>query len=263
MNAAARPIYVPGAAAFDSLQQRAQAALDAWSREWVSGCASGAQPVATLQVCAASDRARPQPHEYYDAVRTETGCMWFRCSAADRLSFAGAVVGAELMRGSAYADDWIAAVADGAWDTRNRALCSALLGAPVSDALTASVSASLFAFGSGAVRLSCDMLGLHAIADSVIWRSVPPTKRAVAHRLPKLTPLDRAAQRAMAPLDIMLGSVEVELPKLLDLRCGDVLRLPQRLDQGIAVLCDSKPLARAVLGETQGRKCVQVFSNDQ
>jgi flagellar motor switch protein FliM len=47
----------------------------------------------------------------------------------------------------------------------------------------------------------------------------------------------------------------------MDLRCGDVLRLPQRLDQGIAVLCEGKMLAHALLGETQGRKSVQLFAD--
>lgn len=89
------------------------------------------------------------------------------------------------------------------------------------------------------------------------------SRSAAASSLVTLTPLDRAVQRTRVALDIMLGSVEVELPKLLDLRCGDVLRLPQRLDQRIAVLCAGRPLARAVLGETQGRKCVQLLADDQ
>jgi flagellar motor switch protein FliM len=78
--------------------------------------------------------------------------------------------------------------------------------------------------------------------------------------LPKQTALDQAAARARMRLDAMLGSVEVELPKLLDLRCGDVLRLPLRLDQRICVLCEGIPLAHAALGETQGRKGMQVIA---
>ena len=260
MNAIERPIHLPGTAALDSLRQRAQAAFDAWAREWVSGRVADGQRTAELSVCALAGE-RSHAHEY-EAVRSEAGCMWFRCSAADYLNFGSAVAGAELMPGSAYVDDWIADVIDCARNARNRALCSALLGTPVVNALPPSLialPANLFAFGSGAVQLSCDALGLHVIADSAIWRSVPPSERAPAHRRAKLMPLDRAARRAKAKLDVMLGSVEVELPKLLDLRCGDVLRLPQRLDQGIAVLCEGKPLARAALGETHGRKCVQMI----
>lgn len=258
MSAAARPIYVPGVAAFHSLQQRAQAALDGWAREWMTGWTEKNQRMA-LQIGAASDGTPAQAREPYDALCTDTGCMWLRCSDSDRTNFACAVVGSELMPRSTYADDWIGAVADRAWEARNRALCSALLGVPVSGVSAGSMSAGLFAFGSGAVRLSCDVLGLHVIVDCAIWRSVPPTERAVSRRLPALTPLDCAAHRATARLDIVLGSVEVDLPKLLDLHCGDVLRLPHRLDQGISMLCEGRPLARAVLGEAQGCKCVQVF----
>jgi len=90
---------------------------------------------------------------------------------------------------------------------------------------------------------------------------LPPTERGTVQRRPALIPLDRALRRGNAQLAVMLGSVEVELPKLMDLRCGDVLRLPQRLDREITVLCGGKVLARAALGERQGRKCVQLASN--
>lgn len=263
MSAAVRPIHVPGATARESLRQRAQAALDAWARDWVSGHASGAQATPALHVCPVHEGDRSRDRERYDALCTQTGVIWFRCTHDDRFSFDTAVAGAGLLADCSYADEWIAGVTDDAWDARNHALCSALLGSPIRDAVTTPPSAGLLAFGSGAVELSCAALGLHAIADSAVWRSVPPSERAAASSLVTLTPLDRAVQRARVALDIMLGSVEVELPKLLDLRCGDVLRLPQRLDQRIAVLCAGKPLARAVLGETQGRKCVQLLADDQ
>jgi hypothetical protein len=114
-------------------------------------------------------------------------------------------------------------------------------------------------FGSGAVQLSCEALGLFAIADRAVWRSVPPSERAAVAR-PALTPVDRAASRAAVRLDVMLGSVEVELPKVLDLREGDILRLPQRLDQPLAVVCAGKPLAHAVLGEVHGRRGAQLVA---
>jgi flagellar motor switch/type III secretory pathway protein FliN len=263
MSAAVRPIHVPGAAALESLRQRAQAALDAWARDWVSECASGAQPTVALQVCSESDEARAQAHERYDALQGETGCIWFRCSPADRLGFGSAVVGTALMSGAAYVDDWIGAVAEKAWDERNRALCAALLNTPTSSALPASMSASLFAFGSGAVELSCDELGLHAIADRGVWRSVAPLERGAVNPLPGLTPLAQAVHRSRVRLEVVLGSVEVELSKLLDLQCGDVLRLPRQLDRGVSLRCERKPFANAVLGAAQGRKCVQVFAGDE
>lgn len=264
MNAAVRPIHIPGAAALEALRQRAQAALDGWAREWVRGWTIG-QQAAALHLDTACNAVRLQIHEF-EAVRSGAGCIWFRGNAADRLSFGRAVVGAELMRDARCVDDWIAGLVEGAREARNHALWSGLLGVQALDPLPAGASEppeQLFAFGSGAVQLSCDALGLFAIADSAAWRCVPPIERANAQRLPKPAALERAASRAKVRLDVMLGSVEVELPKLLDLRCGDVLRLPQRLDQGIAVLCEGKPLARAALGEAQGRKCVQVIARHQ
>jgi Type III flagellar switch regulator (C-ring) FliN C-term len=263
MSAAVRPIHLPSVAAFDSLRQRAQAALDAWMQEWLSSYESNASPAATLQLRAAGGSEFVDAQEHFDAVRSETGCIWFRRSPVDRCSFGRAVVGAGLVADCVGVDDWIDEVIDRAWVARNRAVCSALLGAPTSGQLTASIDASVFAFGSGAVQLSCDLLGMHAIADSAVWPSTPPGKRPIAPGLPKLTPLDQAARHAMVRLDVMLGSVEVELPKLLELGRGDVLRLPRRLNEGIAVLCAGRPLTHAVLGETHGRKCVRVFVNDE
>ncbi len=263
MSAAVRPIHVLRAATLASLRQRAQAALTAWGSEWLSAWTENDKRIASLEARTACEAERSRSAEY-QAIRTEAGCMWVRCSAADRLSFGCAVMGAELMPRAVAADDWVGAIAEHAWNLRNRALFSGLSGGALGSQTPPmqEAPAHLFAFGSGAVVLSCDVLGLHAIVDSSAWYSNPPNERVVAHPLPKLTPLDQAMQGALLRLDVILGGVEVELPKLLDLSHGDVLRLPQRLDQGIAVLCEGRPLARAILGEAHGRKCVQISTHD-
>jgi len=262
MSNLVRPIYLPGATALDSLRQRAQAAFDEWAGEWVIGWQGDASP--QLQISAATSDEEWRAHDAYQVMRSATGCIWFRSNAFDQLNFDRAIVGFELMPDSICADEWIASVLRSAREARNRALCTALLGAPILGASPESSSAvrnSLFAFGSGAVQLTCERLGVHVVADSAVWRSVPPIERAYVHAKHKLVPLERALLRAKIRLDIMLGSVEVELPKLMDLRCGDLLRLPQRLDQGIAVLGEGKLLARADLGEQQGRKCVRLAAS--
>jgi hypothetical protein len=254
-----RPIHLPGEAALDSLRQRAQGALDFWAREWMSRRADQQQS-AVAQV-AAFDSACDSTREY-EAMRSKTGCMWFRRSSDDRVNFAREVFGPELLPKGVATDDWLSEIMDRAWHARNRALCTALLGTPTVETEATRLDEpprDMFAFGSGAVRLSCDTLGLYAIADQSVWRSVPPTQRA--RRLPKVTPLDRASLQATVKLEAMLGSVAVDLPKILDLRCGDVLRLPERVDQGIAVLCDGKPFARAALGESRGNKCAQLMAD--
>jgi hypothetical protein len=262
---AVRPIHMPGTAALASLRERAHAALSDWALEWASGWPSGGNPMATFRVCSVTGAGQAYDYEY-DAVGGDAGCVWFRRAGADLTELGCTVVGPQLMPGSVSVDDWIADVVDQARDARNRALVTALLGAAIGERSPVRVSelpGRLFAVGSGAVELSCDLLGLYAIADGAVWRTVPPTERERLRSLPKLTPLNAAVRRANARLDVILGSVEVDLPKLLDLRCGDVLRLPQRLDRGITVLCEGKPLGRAALAQLQGRKCVQLLPNHQ
>ncbi|HEY5760120.1 MAG TPA: FliM/FliN family flagellar motor C-terminal domain-containing protein [Steroidobacter sp.] len=263
MSGAVRPIILPGAAALEWLRLRAQSALDAWAREWV--VAHGSRLDGALRVEAIDCTHRTNIHEY-EVVCTDAGCMWFRAGRADRLDLGCAVVGHQLMPRSTCADDWIAGVVDGARHALTRELTTALLGAPMPGKwpphLTALPAAAL-ATGTGSVLICCEGLGLHAVADGSVWRSVPPTRRDVSQRLPALTAVDRAIRKARARLDVMLGSTEVELPKLVDLRCGDVLRLPQRLDQSLAVLCEGQPLAQAALGQAQGRICVQIVGHRQ
>lgn len=264
MSATLRPVLIPGAAACEALRARAQAALDAWAREWTIELSSDARVAPQVRVSAGLDESWTPGSDEWDAVRSEAGCVWFRRSSGDRARLGEAVVGAALLSASGYVDDWIAGIAERAWQTRNRTLAAALLGAVTGDESSASLSATLFAFGSGAVLLSCEELGLYAIADSGAWCSASPAARTPAQER-GVTPLDRAMRQATARVDVMLGSVELELPKLLDLRRGDVLRLPQRLDSGIHVLCEGQPLAHALLGELQGRKCIQVLptNNDE
>ncbi len=259
MSASWRPIHLPTAAAHEWLRRRAHAALAGWAREWVSGFTPEDPRLAELQVHAAGDFAGLEKYEY-DGVDTGAGALWFRRGAPDRLACSRAVAGGELLPRSVCADEWVAGITAQAWKLRNRELAAALLGAREPEVFDSAAAppGSLFAFGAGAVYLSCDAFGLHALADAAVWR--PYTPRAPAHpRRPAPTALDRAASQARVGLAVMLGSVDIDLPKFLDLRRGDVLRLPQRLDQGLAVTCDGRPLARGLLGEHRGRKCVQII----
>jgi hypothetical protein len=258
---AVRPIHLAGATALESLRERAVAALDAWAREWLTGL--GPEGLSGLTDLVVATDARPLQAIGYEVLRVGSGAMWFRRSRSDHKQLGCAVVGFDAMTDIPNPDSWIEAVIDQACDDRDRRLCSALMGAPVAGAVLSmgALPDELFAFGSGAVYLSCELLGLHAIADGTVWRGTPPVERSRQNRRPKVTPLDTAVRSATARVEVVLGSVEVELPKVLDLRCGDVLRLPQRLERAITVLCEGRPLARAALGEHQGRKSVQLLSD--
>jgi hypothetical protein len=262
MSSTVRPIHLPGATALESLRQRAQSTIATWARQWVSAWQQDDARLASLVVAAAGSPLNPRVPEF-EELRCESGSLWVRRACVDRSSFGRAIVGSELMPQSVHADDWIAGIARDAWQARNRALCCELLRGPdeITTALpAAALPASLLAFGSGAVRFDCEPLGLHVIADRNVWRSVAPRQRATTS-VDKLVPLDRAANRASVRVEATLGSVELELPKLLDLQCGDVLRLPERLDRPVAVLCAGKLLARATLGERDGRRSVQLIAN--
>lgn len=257
MSTPVRALYFPSAAALDWLRERVQAALHTWARNWVSGYT--AEERLAVQVQWVGECWSWSREQSYPAVDTPTAHVWFRYDSADRSRLGEAVVGSSLMPQRKCADAWIAAAVDSACDACQRELCTSLLSlAPTEVSFsTATVPDSLFTPGSGAVHVSCEPLGLSFIADSAVWRSMPPI-RAAARPRPKLIPLHKAVHRSEAQLEVMLGSVEVDLARLMDLRCGDVLRLPQRLDQGIAVLCDGKPLATAVLGEMLGQKSVRL-----
>ncbi len=245
-----------------ALRDCVQAALDAWAHEWVSAPWRDAPEATKVQARAACEGQQPLRHEF-DAVCTEAGCLWVRCSTEDRLHFGQAVMGAGLMPGGSFADDWVAGAVDRAWEARDRALCAALFGTTgSSDAplMAQTPPAELFAFGSGAVEFSCWGTGLQVIAESAVWRTVPPIAQRAAPPLPEITPLTRAMHQATTRLEVMLGSVELDLPRLMDLRCGDVLRLPQRLYQPVTLLCEGQALAHALLGELHGRKAVQTVA---
>ena len=257
MSAPVRPLRLPGATALEALRQRAQDALDGWAREWVSG--GDPRHAATVRLHAA-DTGRPGHDGRHELVRSEHGGLWLRCGADDRAAFARAVLGS----GPDPLDDWSRRALDAAQDACRRALGGALLGtADLHIAPAEEVPAALFAFGAGSVQVSCAGFGLHAIADAGVWHAMPPPDRAVGSGLSGLVPLDRAARGAAARISVPLGQVDIEIGRLLDLRRGDVLRLPQRLDRRFAVLCDGRPLAHAVLGEFRGRRGVQVFATDR
>jgi hypothetical protein len=253
MSETVRPIHIPGVTALSSLRQRVHEALVSWSRDWAGD--------APLEISVSSPPQSDSCKDY-EVVRNAAGCIWFRCGEPERRDVGRAVVGAELMPRGSHADDWIASVVDQARHARDIVVFASLLGdvgmgEPVpSNALP---PASVFAPGSGAVQFSCPFLGLHAIASAAVWKSVPPLERRA--NVSPLTPLDRAAENTSVRLEVLLGTVEVELPKLLDLNPGDILRLPRRLEQPLDVMCDGRYVARAELGEVSGRRGVQLVDH--
>lgn len=260
MSETVRPIHLPSATALEALRQRVLAALEPWAREWMNGWVERDLRIQTLQVGCVSDGYRSTAVEF-DFVRSKSSSrVWLRSSTVDRSRFGCAVLGTHVMPGLVCADDWSTAIVDAAWTARNEALGAALLGEPVEAVAPTEVPAALYSLGSGAALVSCEALGLHAIADRPFLPAAASSPRTASAPRCRLAPLSQAMRRSNARLDVMLGSVTLEFPKLVELRPGDVLCLPQRLDQPLDLACEGTPFARVALGERAGRKCVQLLS---
>ncbi|MBB6091179.1 flagellar motor switch/type III secretory pathway protein FliN [Povalibacter uvarum] len=258
MSAAVRPIHVPGTAALEWLRDRVQSALDAWGREWVNGYTAGS---AAVQVSAISHAPRSLAYEY-ERVSAKTASVWFRSNEAERLAMSCAVLGDELTPLASGTDEWVVGIVDCAWLARNQTLAEALLGRPVLADYPATLTAlpdRLFRPLSAAVLIGCEALGLLAIADESVWRSMPPMRRA-PDDLDPLVPLDQAICDSQVSLEAILGGAEVDLSRLVDLRCGDVLVLPQLLSEPLTVTCADTAIARAGLGQRNGLISIQLSS---
>ena len=253
-----RPIYVPGATALESLRERAWTALQSWGRDWIASWLADPARHGNLRVTAPVRKEAGKSWEQF-------GSMWFQCGLAETEQLVNAITG-ELTTGSGIGDDWMRDLVDRAWRSRNEALSAALVSHAVAGAelqVTSELPSSLFEVGSGAVEIACRPLGLHAIADSAVWRTIAPP--ALAHRRSRarLVPLEAAlGGGARTRLEVMLGAVEIELASLSDLRRGDVLNLQSRLDAGIDVLCQGQPMTQALLGAVHGRKCVRLLGHE-
>jgi flagellar motor switch protein FliM/N len=262
MSTAARPIYFPSSAALHWVQQRALGALQAWAAEWLLVGAGHPSQMHGLKILTVTEPIQRRRGGYLQ-LRGEAGCMWVRCVEADRRHLGKAVVGAELMPQSGDADEWIAQAIACAWEARNHALCTALLGAVVcEDLLSDELPEDLLDVGSGALQLSCAFIGLHAIVDGGVWSAVPAPIRAGAQAPNRLAPLEQAVRSARVSMEALLGSVEIELAQLLDLACGDVVRLPLRLGETVEVRCEGMHLARAALGEMHGYRSVRLIDRN-
>lgn len=257
MSSNVRALHLPRAAALEWLRQQTLAALAAWARDWLSGWTRHDVRLASLQVTNIRNGVQPQPGDYVE-VTAASGGLWVRDVTTDRTAFARAVLGVESTSAS---EEWANGAVEEAWSARSQALCATLLGSSIERNMSREAPpASVFALGSGAVCLSCEALGLHAIADNAVWRSAPAFSRSSERRLPPLVALSDATRERSVRLEAILGSVEIEVPALMDLRSGDVVRLTRRLTDGIEVLCERKPLASAALGAAHGRKGVQLLA---
>ena len=253
MSAAVRALQLPGRHALDSLAQRLSQALQPWCARW---CV----PLAGASAVQAEAAERLPGDEPFVELLGAGGRVWLRRSDADLQALARVVFG-EAVQAQDHVDD--------AWAQDLLAQAGTQLGEHIAQTLVGELQATqlrhppaeLFALGAGTTRLACPALGIVLLADAGALLHVPPRPRdAAARRARPLVPLLDAARQAALPLAVELGSVELDLARLLELQPGDVLCLPTRLGDPLPVTLAGLPLARASLGQLGRHKAVQLAS---
>jgi Type III flagellar switch regulator (C-ring) FliN C-term len=266
MSVEVQDLVVPGDTIFDGLRERVQAALELWSRAWLVDATFQAAVQATV-VVATANAADSLPEQPFELVQSSApGRLWIRTAPADRSMLARAVMGFEVSLDEHVIDPWVADVSNRAWVTRNDAVCAALLKGPVClgpEGRAARLSPRLFRFGSGTVQISCDALGLYLLVDADLSRTAAPPSDTTAVSLLNAVRLSEAIRSECVHLEVLLGTVDLPLPQILDLRCGDVLRVTRRLEERLSVHCAGNPIALAALGQSFGRTAAQLFASHQ
>ena len=288
MRPAVRPICLLGRHALAALEARVQAALEGEVAAWLqprvrpvalrlrapvrgdadarreeagSGPRDAPPPCDRLDDPAArgGPAAASHPFERFDGA---TCTLWIRRRPADLQAWLCASLGEAFRTADgAPADAWAAAVAEQGWQARNAALCETLTG-PAPAVPSEGPEEAVYALGSGAVLIEAAALGLFALAEGGVLRHVPPRPAAAGGPVPPCVPLDRAAARSGLRLDVSIGRLEVPLQTLLELRPGDVLRLPTRLDDTLPLGPPAAPPLRCALGESAGRAAIRICLAD-
>lgn len=261
MSAPVRPIRLPGAAALAALEAHAVAALEPWAAGWLR---PPARPLAARLCAVQADDARDAALQGpFERLQGEGARLWIRGWAEDRAALLRASLGEPFLDAAGRpVDAWAATLAERGWRARNAALCAAWVG-PAQGTPCAGPDEDVYAFGAGAVRLEAPAIGLFAIADAGVWCHGP----ARAARRPdvdvRCVPLDLACGGAAVRLSVSAGRVELGLRTLLGLRAGDVLRLPTRLDETVALGHGAAPPLRCALGEAAGRAAVRLCPSER
>lgn len=263
MSAPARPIELVGTSVLQSLREAVAPELKAWAQDWLPGSCGELELAATaLEASQLDTVSQVGP---WECTATERGSVWFNAAKLKQRRLAHVMLGGDAFAGAGpELDSWTQRLVAQALVAQRRALGAVLLTPVVATSqwLEEALPRRLLRFGEGAIRLSCDRVGLEAVVDAPAWRELLGRAFSVPPR-GGLTPLEAAACTGTVELGVVVGQVDVELAKVLDLRSGDVLRLPRRLDERLMVECDGRPLAEASLGERGGKLCMQLHPQPQ
>jgi flagellar motor switch/type III secretory pathway protein FliN len=247
VSASVRPLHWVTPHVAQAIELRVLAALTAWAQDWLP------QDQVPLHVKVSALTALPNEKEPFELHAAAGARLWVRQSPSDSQSLAAAL----LASAADTADPILAHAAQCAACERNASLALALVGEAAA-CQPATPDPSLAAFASGALQLECPAIGLFAVTDASALRHVAPGERAPALERP--APLLRALGRASATATAVLGRVELPLNDLLQMRAGDVLRLPTSLEAALALEVSGVCFATAELGRVGHQVSVQLLA---
>jgi flagellar motor switch/type III secretory pathway protein FliN len=256
---AVRPILLVSAHAEHAIELRVLSALLPWAQDWLPGDAEDLK----LDV---SGTVRPSDLEgRFEAQMTAAGRLWIRTDVPDRRALLAALVGADgtSLTQDTSADALSQALIGAALQARNESLGNVLLGTADGSApwVDHAPVAALTQFGSGAVCISCEAIGLKAIADGSVLRHVPPMERPAQAAAAGPKPVEQTLHARRVEVHAVLGHTELNLDDFLGLDAGDVLRLPTRLEDALELRSHCHLLARAHLGTQAGHRAVQLIKH--
>lgn len=245
-----RPFLLLGSHALQTVSNRLRDALRAWSAQW---CA-GTPHMDVSAVAAHSPLEAPQLQRFSDG----TADLWIAASDERKRATARCVLGESWMVSSSVQGDWSRAIVERALESQSQAIASSLLLGDVrSQAEPSPLPPSLFAPGSGAMSLECQILGLRIWACRQVVRHVPP--KAKVQPGSALQPLSACLGGRTVPVTALAGTVTLAAEQLLDLAPGDVLRIGTLADARAQLrLATGLPLAEGMLGQHAGRRALRL-----
>ena len=70
--------------------------------------------------------------------------------------------------------------------------------------------------------------------------------------------ISKSLEKTPLPMDVRLGKTKITIRDLMDLECGDLIRLDKKIDEDLEVIIGNKPKFLAKPGVVDGRKAVYV-----
>lgn len=117
-------------------------------------------------------------------------------------------------------------------------------------------------YGSGAVfcKLVGDIPEQHIVFGGEVANAIVLSSRPEIQPTQRLTARDQAITKGCAPIEVLLGKVELSVGDLIGMTAGDVLSLDTVHHAPLQVDLDGQPLFQVKLGRIDEQKAIQVIA---